>query len=144
MRCCSTHSMLVILVLTACLFFSGSLPGTKILCYGADGHIAIENPSEKSCLNSGKSEFSSLIVDSVLPIGGNDSCVDFSASIKASNLLSSVTSVARHLFAKVAILVMLFSHADILNLHSLIFPASFAFPLLSNSCDMLRTIILLI
>jgi len=143
MRLRSAQPLLVILILTGYMLSVGGLPGASVLCYGADGHVALEPAGTPCATPSGDG---SLSPDSGRGVADatSVSCIDIPVSTKTDNLPASRSLEERSTVAKAVLLAVLFSHADAFVPTARISPLSFvAFPA-NDSRAALRTIILLV
>jgi hypothetical protein len=143
MRFRSAQPLLVILILTGYLLSLGGLPGASVLCYGADGHVAIE-PAGKPCANPSDGEVSNSAPDRGVADAASVSCFDVPVSVKTDNVPASRSSEERSTIAKAVVLAVLFTHADIAAPGARIFPLSSVPVPASDSRAALRTIILLV
>jgi hypothetical protein len=143
MRMRSAQPLLVILILTGYLFSLGGLPGVSVLCYGADGHVAIE-PAGTPCVTPSDGELSNADSGRGVADATSVSCIDIPVSVKTDNVPASRSSEERSTVAKALFLAVLFTHADVTAPVARISPFwSAPFPA-SDSRAALRTIILLV
>lgn len=143
MRLRPVQPLLVILILTGYLLSLGGLPGASVLCYGTDGHVAIE-PAGKPCANPASGELSGPDFGRGVADAASVSCIDIPVSVKTDNVPASRSSEERSTVAKAVFLAVLFTHADVSDSAARISPVSFVpFPA-SDSRAALRTIILLV
>lgn len=144
MRLRSAQPLLVILVLTGYLLSLGGLPGASVLCYGADGHVAIEPVAAKPCGNPSGDALSNRETARGVAEATSVSCVDVPLSVKTDNVPASRSSEDRSTVAKAVVLAVLYTHADISAPAASIFPLSSVSFAASDLRAALRTIILLV
>lgn len=143
MRLRSAQPLLVIFILTGYLLSLGGFPGASVLCYGADGHVAIE-PAGNPCANPASDEWSDSAPGRGVADATSVSCIDIPVSTKTDNAPASRSSAERSNAAKAVFLAVLFTHADVFVPAARISPlSSVPFPA-SDSRAALRTIILLV
>jgi hypothetical protein len=144
MRLRSAQPLLVILVLTSYLLSLGGLPGASVLCYGADGHVAIEPAASKPCVSPSGDGLSSPETARGVADATSVSCFDIPISIKTDNVPASRSSEERSTVAKAVFLAVLYTHADISAPAARMFALSSVPFAASDSRAALRTIILLV
>lgn len=143
MRFRSAQPHLVILILTCYLLSLGGMPGASVLCYGSDGHVAIE-PAGKHCASPSGDEVSHFAWGPGVATASGVPCVDVPVSVKTDSVPRSRSSNERSPLANAIVSAVLLSHMDIsastvrmLPLYCVPAPAS-------DSLAALRTIILLV
>lgn len=143
MRLRSAQPLLVILILTGYLLSLGGLPGASVLCYGADGHVAIE-PAGTPCVTPSGDGLSIPESGRGFADATSVSCIDIPVSTKTDNMPASRSSAERSNAAKAVFLAVLFTHADVFVPAARISPLSSVPSPASDSRAALRTIILLV
>ena len=135
--------LLVIFILTGYLLSLGGFPGASVLCYGADGHVAIE-PAATPCVNPSGDGLSNPESGRGVADATSVSCFDIPVSTKTDSVPASRSSDERSTVAKTVFLAVLFTHADVsLTAARISRLAPMPFPA-SDSRAALRTIILLV
>ncbi|MCC6239826.1 MAG: hypothetical protein IT448_05990 [Phycisphaerales bacterium] len=138
-----TQSLLVVLILAGYLLSLGNLPGASVVCYGADGHVAVER-AEQACEVPPNGE---------LPISGSGqevadaaiaSCVDIPISGQADNAPALRIWRERNPVADAVIAAVVVAHLNDSDSPARLCRLSFVPMPSSSSHTALRTIILLV
>jgi hypothetical protein len=142
MRVRAPQRLLVLLILASHLASFTSLSGVSVLCYGADGHVAIEPACKKPCAPPGNDEHSRPAPGRSVVDAGAASCIDILLMGTSDHAPRPRSSDERIAFAKAVVVALLFTSADVCDLAAGNFlPAPALLPS-SDPRAALRTIIL--
>ncbi len=137
----SIQTILVALILTGHVLTPGGLPGTSVLCYGADGHVAVE-PAGQPCANPSRGDMSSNTMDHEDGDAHCEPCVDIPLPVKTDHVPASRSSQERSPLTMAVVLAQLFTYTDVYAAAPRSSPASSVPLSAGDPCAALRTIVL--